>query len=49
MNEVIPRGYISIRDALNRVGRELFPLGLDRRRTRGGEWLKIKDVPPGAW
>jgi hypothetical protein len=53
MNEVIPRGYISIRDALNRVGRELFPsdwTGEEHEARRGliseDEWLKIKDVPP---
>jgi hypothetical protein len=53
MNEFSPRGHISIREALNRVGRELFGsdwTGEERKARRGligkDEWLKIKDVPP---
>jgi hypothetical protein len=52
MNEFVPRGYISIREALNRAGRELFGsdwTGEEHRARRGllseDEWLKIKDVP----
>jgi hypothetical protein len=53
MNEFIPRGYISIREALNHVGRELFPSEWtgEEHRARSGligedEWSKIKNVPP---
>jgi len=53
MNKFIPRGYISIRKALNRVGRELFGsdwTGAEHRARRGllseEAWLQIKDVPP---
>jgi hypothetical protein len=53
MNEFTPRGYISIRQALDRLGRELFPsdwTGEELKARRGllseGEWLRIKDVPP---
>src|SRR5437879_550040 len=53
MNEFTPRGYISIRQALDRLGRELFPsdwTGEEHKARRGllseDEWLKIKDVPP---
>src|SRR5260221_2711960 len=47
---MIPRGYISIREALNRVGRELFGpdwTGEEHKARRGliseDEWLKRKD------
>src|SRR6266702_5945589 len=53
MNEFFPRGYISIREALNRLGRGLFGsdwTGEEHKARRGliseDEWLKIKDVPP---
>ena len=53
MSEFVPSGYISIREALNRLGRELFPsewTGEERSARRGllsqEEWLKIKDLPP---
>jgi hypothetical protein len=52
MPEVVPSGYISIREALNRVGRELFPsdwTGEEHKARRGliseEEWLKTKNVP----
>jgi hypothetical protein len=52
MNGIIPRGYISVREALNRLGRELFPsewTGEERRARRGlisrDDWLKTKDLP----
>ena len=40
MNRIIPKGYISVRDALNRLGHELFPSEWMRGRLqpgRGGE------------
>lgn len=53
MSEFIPNGYISIREALNRLGRELFPsewTGEEHKARRGliseDEWLRIKDLPP---
>jgi hypothetical protein len=53
VSEFVPSGYISMREALNRLGRELFPsewTGEERRARRGlmslEEWLKIKDLPP---
>src|SRR4051812_36822771 len=53
MNDFTPRGYISIREALNRVGCKLFPsewTGEEHKARRGllseDEWLKTKDVPP---
>jgi hypothetical protein len=49
----VPNGYLSIREALNRLGRELFPsewTGEEYRARRGliseEEWLRIKDLPP---
>jgi hypothetical protein len=48
-------GYISIREALNRLGRELFPTewtGEEHKARRGlisaDQWLKIKDLPVPA-
>jgi hypothetical protein len=48
----VPSGYLSIREALNRLGRELFPLewtgGEDKARRNlmsEEEWLRIKDLP----
>jgi hypothetical protein len=53
MNEFVPKGYISIHEALNRVGRPLFRsdwTGEEHKARRGliseEEWLKNKDVPP---
>jgi hypothetical protein len=49
----VPNGYLSIREALNRLGRELFPsewTGEEHKARRGliseDEWLRIKDLPP---
>jgi hypothetical protein len=49
----VPNGYLSIREALNRLGRELFPsewTGEEYKARRGliseEEWLRIKDLPP---
>jgi hypothetical protein len=51
MTEFVPRGYISIREALNR-GRELFRsewTGAEHKARSGlisaDEWLKMKDLP----
>jgi hypothetical protein len=53
MTEFIPRGYISVREALNHLGRELFSsewTGEEYRAPRGliseDEWLRIKDLAP---
>jgi len=53
MPEFIPSGYLSIREALNRLGRELFPstwTGEEQKARRGliskDEWVRIKDLPP---
>jgi hypothetical protein len=53
MPEVVPSGYFSIREALNLIGRRLFPSDWtgEEHRARSGliseeEWLKIKDLPP---
>jgi hypothetical protein len=53
MPEFIPSGYLSIREALNRLGRELFPstwTGEEHKARRGliskDEWIRIKDLPP---
>jgi hypothetical protein len=55
VSEFVPSGYLSIREALNRVGRELFPLewtGEENKARRGlmseEEWLRIKDLPPAS-
>ena len=37
MPKFIPSGYLSIREALNRLGRELFPVGVDGRRAQGAQ------------
>jgi hypothetical protein len=29
MTEIVPDGYISVREAVNRLGRELFPEALE--------------------
>jgi hypothetical protein len=53
VSEFIPSGYISLREALNRLGRELFGsewTGEEHKARRGlisaNEWLKKKDLPP---
>jgi hypothetical protein len=53
MPEFVPNGYISVGEALNRVGRELFAsewTGEEHKARHGliseEEWLKIKNVPP---
>jgi hypothetical protein len=53
MPEFVPSGYISMREALNHLGRELFPsewTGEEHKARRSligaDEWLKIKDLPP---
>jgi hypothetical protein len=52
MTEFVPNGYISIHEALNHLGRELFPsewTGEEHKaRTdliSADEWLKMKDLP----
>ena len=52
MTKFVPSGYLSIRDALDRLGRELFPsawTGEEQKARRGliseEEWLKNKDSP----
>ena len=51
MSEFVPSGYLSIREALNRLGRELFPLewtGREHEARRGligeDEWLRRVSV-----
>jgi hypothetical protein len=53
VSEFVPNGYISMREALNRLGRDLFTsewTGEEHKARRGlisaDEWLKIKDLPP---
>jgi hypothetical protein len=53
MPEFTPSGYLSIRDALDRLGRKLFPsawTGEEHEARRGliseEEWLRIKDLSP---
>src|SRR6266566_7310478 len=53
MPEFVPSGYLSIHEALNRLGRELFPSGWtgEEHKARRGliseeEWSRIKDLPP---
>jgi hypothetical protein len=52
MTEFVPSGYISIREALNRLGRELFHSEWtgEEHKARSGlinpdEWVKTKDLP----
>jgi hypothetical protein len=49
----VPSGYILIREALDRIGQELFPsewTGAERKARSDliseDEWLRIKDLPP---
>jgi len=53
MPEFIPSGYLPIREALNCVGRELFPsewAGKEHKARPGlisaDEWMRLKDLPP---
>ncbi len=53
MPEFAPSGYLSIGDALDRLGRELFRsawTGEEHKARRGliseEEWIRIKDLPP---
>jgi hypothetical protein len=53
MPEFIPSCYLSISEALDRLGRELFPsawTGEEHKARRGligkDEWNRIKDLPP---
>jgi hypothetical protein len=53
MPEHVPSGYLSIHEALNQLGRDLFGsdwTGEEHKASRGliseDEWLKIKDLPP---
>jgi hypothetical protein len=53
MTEIVPDGYILVREAVNRLGPELFPeawTGEEYEARRGliseEEWLKIKDLAP---
>jgi hypothetical protein len=53
MTDIVPHGYISVREAVDRLGRELFPeawTGEEHDACSGliseEEWLKIKDLPP---
>ncbi len=53
MPEFVPSGYLSIHEALNRLGRELFPsawTGEEHKARRGliseEDWSRIKDLPP---
>lgn len=55
MSEFVPNGYVSMREALNRLGRELYPsewTGEEHKARRGlisaDKWLKIKDLPPAT-
>jgi hypothetical protein len=53
MNELVPKGYISIREALDRIGRQLFHsdwIGGEHKARSGllspDEWSVVKDLPP---
>jgi hypothetical protein len=53
MPKFVPSGYLSIDEALDRLGGELFPsawTGEEHKARRGlineHRWLKIKDLPP---
>jgi hypothetical protein len=53
MPDLVPSGYLTIREALNRLGRDLFGsdwTGDEHKARRGliseDEWLRIKDLPP---
>jgi hypothetical protein len=53
MTEFVPRGYLSVGEAVDHLGREQFPsawTGKEHSARTGligvDEWLRIKDVPP---
>src|SRR5450759_1599491 len=53
MTELVPHGYIPVHEAVNRLGRELFPEAWtgEEYEARSGliseeEWLKITDLAP---
>jgi len=53
MPDLVPSGYLTIREALNRLGHELFGsdwTGEEHKARRGliseDEWLRIKDLSP---
>jgi hypothetical protein len=53
MPEFVPSGYLSMREALNHLGRDLFHAewtGEEHKARRGlispDRWLRIKDLPP---
>jgi hypothetical protein len=53
MPEFVPSGYLSVHEALNRLGSELFGsawTGEEHKARRGliseDEWERIKDLPP---
>ena len=53
MPEFVPHGYVSVRDAADRLGCKLFLSGWtsEEYKARSGlisdkEWLKIKDLAP---
>jgi hypothetical protein len=53
MTEIVPHGYISVHEAVNHLGPELFPeawTGEEHKARRGliskEEWLKIKELAP---
>jgi hypothetical protein len=53
MSDFVPSGYISIREALDQVGHDLFKSEWrgDEHKARPrliseDEWLRIKDLPP---
>ena len=53
MTEFVPHGYISVHEAVDRLGPELFPeewTGKEHEARRGliseEEWLKLKDLAP---
>ena len=53
MSEFIPSGYLSLHEALDRLGRDIFGAewtGEERTARRGlisqDEWSRIKDLPP---
>ncbi len=53
MTDIVPHGYISVREAVDRLGHELFSETWtgEEHDARSGliseeEWLKIKDLPP---
>jgi hypothetical protein len=55
MSEFIPSGYLSLHEALDRLGRDIFGAewtGEERKARRGlisqEEWSRIKDPAPAS-